>query len=125
MHPTLLLEPTVKLQVAPDVQFRLALLPAVIAQLLLALQVPLHEFPQVPLQEPVVQATEQLATPGSQPMVLELPPQAAIAANAIAIRMDFTGSSPLLATHHLHSKMRVRDKADPLPRTTFHAFANR
>jgi hypothetical protein len=92
VQPMLLLEPTVKLHVAPEVQLRLALLPALTVQALPPLQAPLHEFPQVPLQLPAGQANEQLATPGSQPIWLdELPPHAAIAANPNAVRIVFTG----------------------------------
>ena len=91
VQPTLLLEPTVKLQVDPDVQFRLALFPALTSQALPPLQVPLQELPQVPLQVPVVQASEQLATAGSHPIVFDEPPHAAIAATATNAReRDFT-----------------------------------
>ena len=78
MQPTLLLPPTVKLQVAPLVQLRLALAPAVTVHLLPPLQVPLQEAPQVPSQVPEVRAREQLLTAGSQAILLnEVPPQAA------------------------------------------------
>ncbi len=99
VHPTLLLDPTVKLQVAPEVQFRLALFPALTVQVLPALQVPLQELPQVPLQSPLVHASEQLATAGSQPMVWgELPPQAAAAAITSAVRMPFIVLPPRSGT---------------------------
>jgi hypothetical protein len=95
VHPTLLLEPTVKLHVAPDVQLRLALLPAVTVHVLPALHVPLHELPLVPLQSPVVHASYQLATAGSQPMVCgELPPQAAAAATTNPQRIRFIALLP-------------------------------
>ncbi len=91
VHPMLLLEPTVKLQVAPDVQLRLALLPAVTVHVLPPLHGPLQEFPQVPLQVPLVHASEQLATDGSHPIWLnELPPHATRAAVPSAARSVFT-----------------------------------
>ena len=90
VQPMLLLPATVKLQVAPLVQFRLALLPAVTVHVLPPLQTPLHELPQVPLHVPVVHVSEQLAAAGSHPMVLnELPPHAARAITAATARMCF------------------------------------
>lgn len=92
VQPMLLLDPTVKLQVAPEVQLRLVLFPAVSEQLLPPLQLPLQELPQLPAQSPVGQETVQLATPGSQPITVEeVPPHAAIAASPIATKMIFTG----------------------------------
>lgn len=93
VQPMLLLAPTVKLQVAPLVQPRLALAPAVTVQVLPPLQVPLHELAQLPLHVPVMHASEQLATDGSQPILLnELPPHAAKTSIAATARMGFTGA---------------------------------
>ncbi len=94
VQPMLLLPATVKLQVAPLVQFRLALLPAVTVHVLPPLQTPLHELPQLPLHVPFVHASEQLAVAGSQPILLNepLPPHAASAVTATAARMCFIGT---------------------------------
>ena len=123
VQPMLLLEPTVKLHVAPEVQLKLALLPVLIVQVLPALQAPLHELPQVPLQVPELQASEQLAADGSQPIWLnEFPPQAA---SASATRMDFTTVS--LARVHKPDTWRVLSGTETvrLPKTTPLLLANR
>ena len=87
----LALVPVVKLHVDPELQLRLALLPALIVQVLPPLQGPLQEFPQLPPQLPLVQESEQLAAAGSQPIWLkELPPHAASAATANAAKIIFT-----------------------------------
>ena len=86
----LLLAPTVKLQVAPLVQFRLALLLATTVQLLPPLQAPLHEGPQVPSQVPEVQAREQLDVEGSQPILVnDVPPQPVTTMAVMTTRMNF------------------------------------
>src|SRR5689334_13858893 len=92
----LLLEPTVKLQVAPEVQLRLVLFPAVTSQVLPPLQEPLQELPQVPPQLPLVQLSEQLEIDGSQPICVNegLPPHATRAASATAAIRSFICDPP-------------------------------
>lgn len=86
----LLLAPTVKLQFAPLVQFRLALLLAATVHLLPPLQTPLHEGPQLPSQVPEVQAREQLDVEGSQPILLnDVPPQPATTAAIMIPGINF------------------------------------
>jgi len=95
----LLLDPTVKLQMAPEVQLRLALFPAVTVHVVPApLHGPLQEFPQLPPQSPVVQDKEQLPADGSQPICVNalLPPQPRSIARTIAASVVFKG--PPLST---------------------------
>lgn len=114
VHPMLLLDPTVKLQVAPVVQPRLALAPAVTEQELPLLHVPLHDDPQLPPQVPVVHDKEQLAAAGSQPMVVnESPPHAAsTAAPTTAIRYLMRPSCGCFQVRHRARRPRARMHAD-------------
>lgn len=127
VQPMLLLDPTVKSQVAPEAQLKLVLLPAVSEQVLPPLQMPLHELPQVPLQVPVVQETEQLATPGSHPIgVAEVPPHAAIAANPIATKIIFIVPPFLCRLHMIHTRRSTAGTAATARRApTRRGFANR